>query len=90
MTVINMDPTQAISCGEQITKCADVFDENVEKIYDIVDSLHNNWTGNAAQRFTENVESYKEDYMKFAKLIRDFGNLLTAIGKDYRDLEDHL
>ena len=33
---------------------------------------------------------FKADYEKFGTLINDFGELLVAIGKDYKDLEDNL
>ena len=48
------------------------------------------WTGSAAQRFTDNIDSFRADYEKFGKLIGEFGELLVAIGKDYKNLEENL
>lgn len=90
MAKINMDPEQAISYGNQIVQNAATYNTEIKKIYSIVGDLKSTWTGSAAQRFTDNIESFKEDYEKFGTLINDFGELLVAIGKDYKDLEDNL
>lgn len=90
MAKINMDPEQAIACGNQIVQNASTYNTEIKKIYSIVGDLKQTWTGSAAQRFTDNIESFKADYEKFGQLINDFGELLTAIGKDYKNLEENL
>lgn len=90
MAKINMDPEQAISYGNQIVQNASTYNTEIKKIYSIVSDLKTTWTGSAAQRFTDNIESFRDDYEKFGKLINDFGELLVAIGKDYKDLEENL
>lgn len=90
MATIKMDPEQAISYGNQIIQNASSYNREIDKIYSIVGDLKTTWTGSAAQRFTDNIESFKEDYKKFGQLINDFGELLVAIGKDYKDLEENL
>lgn len=90
MARINMDPEQAIICGNQIVQSASTYNDEITKLYSTIDDLKSAWTGSAAQRFTDNVESFKADYEEFGKLINDFGELLVAIGKDYKNLEDNL
>ena len=90
MAKINMDPEQAISYGNQIVQNAATYNTEIKKIYSIVGDLKSTWTGSAAQRFTDNIESYRQDYEKFGQLIKEFGELLTAIGKDYQSLEENL
>lgn len=90
MANINMDPELAISYGSQIVQNAAAYNTEIKKIYSIVGDLKTTWTGSAAQRFTDNIEAFKADYEKFGKLINDFGELLTAIGKDYKNLEENL
>ena len=90
MAKINMDPEQAISYGNQIVQNASTYNTEIKKIYSIVSDLKTTWTGSAAQRFTDNIESFRDDYEKFGKLINDFGELLVAIGKDYKNLEENL
>ncbi len=90
MAKISMDPEQAISYGNQIIRNAASYNDEIKKIYDIVGDLKKTWTGSAAQRFTDNIDSFKADYEKFGKLINDFGELLVSIGKDYKDLEENL
>ncbi len=90
MAKINMDPQQAITYGGQIIENATSYNAEIQKIYSIVTDLKATWTGSAAQRFTDNIESFKADYERFGQLINDFGELLVAIGKDYQNLEDNL
>ena len=90
MAKINIDPEQAINYGNEIVQHASTYNTEVNRIYSIVGDLKSTWTGSAAQRFTDNIESFKADYEKFGKLINDFGELLVAIGKDYKDLEENL
>jgi len=90
MAKISMDPEQAISYGNEIIQDASSYNTEIRKIYSIVGDLKATWTGSAAQRFTDNIESFKADYEKFGKLINEFGELLVAIGKDYKNLEENL
>ena len=90
MASIKMDPEQAISYGNQIIQNSSSYNSEIKKIYNIVNDLKQTWQGSAAQRFTDNIESFKADYEKFGKLINDFGELLVAIGKDYKNLEENL
>ena len=90
MAKISMDPEQAISYGNQIIQNSATYNQEIKKIYSIVGDLKATWTGSAAQRFTDNIESFKADYEKFGKLINEFGELLVAIGKDYKNLEENL
>ena len=87
MAQISMNPEEAINYGNQIIQNASTYNS---EIYSIVGDLKTNWTGSAAQRFTDNIESFKADYQKFGQLINDFGELLLAIGKDYKNLEENL
>ena len=90
MASIKMDPEQAISYGNQIIQNSSSYNSEIKKIYNIVNDLKQTWQGSAAQRFVDNIESFKDDYEKFGKLINDFGELLVAIGKDYKNLEENL
>lgn len=90
MAKINMDPEQAITCGNQIIQNAGTYNNEIKRIYSIVRDLKTTWTGSAAQRFTDNIDSFRSDYEKFGQLINDFGELLVAIGKDYKNLEENL
>lgn len=90
MAQISMDPEQTIQYGNQIIQNSSEYNAEIKKIYSIVEDLRTTWTGSAAQRFTDNIESFRADYEKFGQLINDFGELLVAIGKDYKNLEENL
>ena len=90
MAKISMDPEQAISYGYHIIQNSATYNNEIKKVYSIVGDLKQTWQGSAAQRFVDNIESFKADYEKFGQLINDFGELLVAIGKDYKNLEENL
>ena len=90
MATINMDPEKAIAYGNQIIQNSSTYKKEIANIYSIVDDLKKTWTGSAAERYTKNIESFKADYEKFGKLINDFGELLRAVGNDYKNLEKNL
>ena len=90
MARISMDPEQAISYGNQIIQNSTSYNSEIKKIYSIVSDLRQTWTGSAAQRFVDNIESFKADYEKFGQLINNFGQLLLATGKEYKNLEEIL
>ena len=90
MALINIDAEKTITYGNEIVAGAKSFNEEVSKIYGIIDDLKKTWTGSAAQRFTDNIESFRTDYEEFGKLINNFGELLVAIGTDYQNLETNL
>ena len=90
MATIKMSPQDAISYGNKIVQNASDYNAQIKNIYNIVNDLKTTWTGTAAQRFTDDIESFRTDYENFGKLINDFGELLAAIGKDYENLEKNL
>lgn len=87
---ISIDPDLAIASGTKISEYAATYINEVKKIYDIVNDLKQAWTGSAAQRFTNDIESFKEDYEKFGQLLVNYGDILTSLGKDYKSLEENL
>lgn len=87
---LSIDPELAIEYGNQIIASAQSYNKEIDDVYSIVNDLKKNWTGSAAQRFTDNIDSFKDEYQEFGKLINSFGELLVAIGKDYKDLEENL
>ena len=90
MANIKMSPEAAITYGNQIVQNAASYNGEIKKIYGYVADLKKTWTGSAAQRFVDNIDSFRAEYEKFGQLINDFGELLVAIGKDYKNLEENL
>jgi len=88
--MINIDPEQAITYGNEIITDAGSYSSEIKVIYDIITDLKNSWSGTAAQRFTDNVESYKQSFEELGQYLNDVGELLVAIGKDYNSLEENL
>lgn len=90
MNIQIQDPDKLISDGEQISTKAQEFQNEINNIYKIIDDLKNSWTGQSASRYTQNAESFKEDFQTLAKALGEFGSLINAVGTDYRNLENEL
>ena len=90
MANISIDPVRAQKLGNLIVQKSEEYKNEVNNLYRIISDLKLAWTGTAAQKFTNDIEAFKDDYIKFGKLINDYGELLSAIGKDYQRLEETL
>ena len=87
---VRIDPELAILYGGKIVEFASSYNKEIANIYSIVDYIKKEWTWKAAQRFTDDIDSYRNEYQEFGKLIANFGELLNSIGKDYQALEEDL
>ena len=90
MDIQIQDPGKLVNDGGAISESATQFQGEITKIYGIIDDLKNSWVGQSASRFTEGVESYRTDFENFAKAIGQFGELISAVGTDYQNLENEL
>ena len=90
MDINIQDPGRLVTDGNEISVVGNQFKQEVEKIYGIIDDLKRSWAGQSAQRFTEGVEGYRTDFETFAKAIGQFGELISAVGQDYQNLENEL
>ena len=84
------DYEKLIVDGEEVVTTAERFKEEIDKIYSTIDELKKTWTGSSAEKYTTNIESFKEDLYTFQKLISGHGSLVNAVGKDYKRLEEEL
>ena len=66
------------------------FKEEIRKIYSTIDDLKNSWTGESAKRYTDSIESYRQDFDKLVELMQGHGELVENVGSGYRDLEENM
>ena len=90
MNISIQDPQKLINDGGSISETATQFQNEISRIYSVVDDLKASWTGESAKRYTDGIESYRADLEEFAKLIGQFGELISAVGTDYQKLESEL
>lgn len=90
MNIEIQDPSRLINDGNSISTKAQDFQTEINTIYGIVDDLKNSWTGDSASRYTQNIESFKEDLVNLAKALEQFGELISAVGTDYQTLESEM
>lgn len=90
MNINIQDPGKLITDGGSLSEAAGQFGAEVKKIYGVIDDLKNSWVGESSSRFTSNVESFRADFEKFAEVIGQFGELVSAVGTDYQKLESEL
>ncbi len=84
------DIAKLIDDGDRLSNTGNDFSSEITKIYDYVEELAKIWTGTSAERYVNDINSFKEEFEEFAKLINEHGNLINAIGKDYKNLEENL
>ena len=87
---VNIDQEQVISLGQNIMTKGGEYLSCVKNIYDIVDDLKTAWQGEAAERYAEDIESFKNDYERLGSLILQFGDVVNTAGSGYDSLESDL
>ncbi len=84
------DPQGLAEAGEKIIDTSNNFKTEIDNIYNTVDELKRTWTGDAAKRYTDEIEKFKEDLYTFEKLINGHGQLVNRVGREYTKLEEEL
>ncbi len=87
---VQIDPELAKNYGNNIVSSADEYGSQIKQIYEIVDDLKQTWSGQAASRFTDNIESFRADFESLQKYLSQVGDLLIDISNDYIKLENEL
>ena len=73
MNIDIQDPNKLVSDGNEMSEQARQFKEEVKRIYEITDDLKNSWVGQSSQRFTDNINKYKNGIMISENLIKNKG-----------------
>lgn len=84
------DIGRLINDGSEISATAIEFSKEINNIYSIVDQLKMSWTGESAKRYTDNIESFKQDFIDFATKLNQYGELINTVGRDYDKLENEI
>ena len=91
MASIDLDDyMKLIDDGNKIKSSTTEFKEEIRKIYSTIDDLKNSWTGESAKRYTDSIESYRQDFDKLVELMQGHGELVENVGSGYRDLEENM
>ena len=73
----------------KVTEDAQKYDSEWKKIYSEVQSLKGtHWEGYASQEFNTKLESYRVEFEKVSKLLKDFATELEGIAKNSEKTEE--
>ena len=84
------DPAKLMEQGNEISGKANELKKEIDNIYTIVDELKVAWQGEAASRYTDDIEKFRPDLEEFAKALNAHGTLIEGIGQKYNYLEKNL
>ena len=84
---LNTDPGKLIECGNEIIDKANSYNKEIQNVYTKINDLKSAWTGDRASSFIAAIEKYKGQYEDFGKLIKQLGELVVAVGTDYKNFE---
>lgn len=82
------DPAVVKNCGEQISAKADEYQNQIKKIYSILDDLTNTWQGTRSQTFQAKMANCRKEFEKFGENLTNFGELVRATGDAYTKIEN--
>ena len=66
------------SMGNQVSQQAELYLNEINRIYGVVDSLVEKWEGTDNQQFAAKVNEYKPDMQNLGKVITDYGQFLKT------------
>lgn len=74
--------------AHEITNASEGYTQNVEKVYQEVDRLAENWKGVDNQQYVSKVNSYKEDMLSLGIAVDGYAKFLTRSANMLNDTQD--
>ncbi len=85
---IQIDPGKVKNAAKKIEDNAVSYNKEIQAIYSTIDELKKAWQGSSAQRFTDDIESFREEFEKFGVQLKNYSDVLNSVAGDYQKLED--
>ena len=76
------------SAATEMSKAAEEYKNNVEGLYQIVDSLVNNWKGADNVKFAETVNGYKNDLTALGDIVNSYAGFLNKSAQVISETQD--
>lgn len=86
--LINVDTVRLDSVADQVDRLADTYESEYGSMFGIVNDMQNVWAGEDNTAFTNQIEGFRDDFQRMAKLMRDYAAYLRKAAAAYRETQD--
>jgi len=87
-TLIKVDPAKLEAAAAEITNQAGDYQRAYEQLYAEVENLATHWQGKDNLAFTNQIDGFKDDFLKMKQLMIDYADYLKVTAKNYQDTQD--
>lgn len=85
---INVDPSQLDHSAIFIEQQAMAYDTTYQQLLQDVEMLQNGWQGKDNQMFTNQIQTFEQDFRKMSLLMREYAQFLKQSARAYRDTQN--
>ena len=87
---IIVDSTRLDSTASQVDHLADDYEGEYKALFTTVQEMQSAWAGEDNTAFTNQIEGFRDDFERMAKLMRDYAAYLRKAAQAYRDTQDNV
>jgi len=87
---IKVDPAMLKSSAAKIDAQSAQYRKQFAQLYNEVNNMKNAWQGVDNQAFTAQIEGFKPEFEKMAKLMDDYSQFLKSASTAYQKTQDDI
>lgn len=87
---INANPQGMKALGSEVISIAQEYQNNVKRIYQIIDNISSNWSGVDSQQYVAKTNEHRPNIEALGTAIKEYGELVTLAGKNFEAAQEQL
>ncbi len=90
MESLKVDTTNLASkAGEVNSKADDYYNKYTELLSDVATLTSTDYTGDEANAFKDQIEGFRDDFLKMKELMNDYAKFMTEASQSYEDTQSN-
>jgi WXG100 family type VII secretion target len=87
---IMVTPEQLETAAGKIESLASDYQSQYNALYGKTDALASTWQGDDNKAFVDQIEGFKEDFLKMYNLMNEYASYLRTTAKQYRTTQEQV
>ena len=87
---IIVDTSQLDTAAGKVHSEATTYETTYNNLFKAVQELQNSWSGADNTAFTQQIEGFRDDFVRMKKLMDDYGDYLTKCANTYRETQSNV
>lgn len=85
---IIVETSQLDSTAGRVDQLAGTYENEYNALFNLVAAMKSAWEGEDNVAFTNQIEGFRDDFQRMARLMRDYADYLRKAAQAYRDTQD--